>query len=51
MSIGLKHGKVILENHHIEWEEYAKKIISILKTILGDDALAIEHIGSTSLLV
>lgn len=49
MSIGLKHGEVILENHHIEWEEYAKKIISILKNILGDDALGIEHIGSTSL--
>lgn len=49
MSIGLKHGEVILENHHVEWEEYAKKIISILKTILGDDALGIEHIGSTSL--
>lgn len=49
MSIGLKHGEVILENHHIEWKEYAKKIISILKNILGDDALGIEHIGSTSL--
>ena len=42
MSIGLKHGEAFLENHQVEWEEYARNPISRLKEILGDDALRIE---------
>lgn len=43
MSIGLKHGEAFLENHQVEWEEYARNPISRLKENLGDDALVIEH--------
>lgn len=47
--IGLKRGTVLMCDHCVEWEIEAKTIISKLKEILGDYAVGIQHIGSTSI--
>ena len=49
MSIGLVKGTVSLEPHNSQWEILAKEIIEKLKNILGNDMVAAEHIGSTSI--
>lgn len=49
MSIGLVKGTVSLEPHNSQWEILAKEIIEKLKIILGNDMVAAEHIGSTSI--
>ncbi|MDO4275401.1 MAG: GrpB family protein [Eubacteriales bacterium] len=49
MSIGLKRTTVILEEHEVEWESMAMETISLLKSILGDIAIDIQHVGSTSI--
>ena len=49
MSIGLKRGTVRLEEHQAEWEAVAVKTIGTLKAILGDWAVDIQHVGSTSI--
>ena len=50
MSIGLKRGTVILEDYDSNWAIEANKTINILKSILKDRYLGIEHIGSTSII-
>ena len=50
MSLGLKRGTVQLEPHDKQWDEAAIQTIKILKSILGDDAIDIQHIGSTAIL-
>ena len=47
--IGLKKGTVKLVPHQKEWNENAESIIKLLKQLLGDTALDIQHIGSTSI--
>lgn len=47
--IGLERGKVILYDHDAEWNIEAARTIKVLKNILGDIAIAIEHVGSTSI--
>lgn len=49
MSIGLKRGTVALEEHKIEWEISAQNMIKTIKNILGDDAIDVQHIGSTAI--
>ena len=49
MSIGMKRGTVYLEPHQSEWERAAEETIRTLKSILGDIAADIQHIGSTSI--
>ena len=49
MSIGLVKGTVLLEPHNSQWEIMAKETIEKLIRILGDDMVAAEHIGSTSI--
>ena len=49
MSIGLKRGTVRLEGHQNEWEKNAEDTIRELKNILGDVAVDIQHVGSTSI--
>ena len=49
MSLGLKRGIVQLEPHDKRWDEAAIQTIKILKSILGDDAIDIQHIGSTAI--
>ena len=46
--IGLKRGTVLMCDHCTEWKCAANMIISELKEILGDYAVDIQHIGSTS---
>ena len=47
--IGLKRGTVKLISHQMMWEEEATKIISLLKSILNDVAVDIQHVGSTAI--
>lgn len=49
MELGLKRGTVALEPHNAEWEKSAKETIYVLKTILGSDAVDIQHVGSTAI--
>ena len=49
MSLGLKRGIVQLEPHDKQWDEAAIQTIKILKSILGDDAIDIQYIGSTAI--
>ena len=49
MSIGLYRGTVVLEKHQSKWQENAKETISILRDILSDAAVDIQHVGSTAI--
>ena len=49
MSLGLKRGAVQLEPHDKQWDDVAVQTIKTLKSILGDDAIDIQHIGSTAI--
>ena len=49
MSLGLKRGTVQLEPHDKQWDDVAVQTIKTLKSILGDDAIDIQHIGSTAI--
>lgn len=49
MSLGLKRGTVRLEPHDKQWDDVAVQTIKTLKSILGDDAIDIQHIGSTAI--
>ena len=49
MSLGLKRETVKLESHDKQWDEIAGQTIKTLKSILGDDAIDIQHIGSTAI--
>ena len=49
MPLGLKRGTVQLEAHDKQWDEIAIFIIKTLKSILGDDVIDIQHIGSTAI--
>ena len=46
--IGLKRGSVALYPHEKEWDDEAKRTIEILKGILGDTAVDVQHVGSTA---
>ena len=47
MSIGLKRGEVAVENHQIEWETSAKIIIDLLKNIMKNDIVDVQHMYET----
>ena len=49
MSIGLKRGTVILEDYDENWSIEANKTIKVLKNILKDRYVSIEHVGSTAI--
>ena len=46
--IGLKRGTVALYPHDGEWEAEAEHTIKILRSLLRDEAVDIQHIGSTA---
>ena len=46
--LGLKRGTVILCDHTPRWEKEATAIIERIKQVLGDTAVDVRHIGSTS---
>lgn len=48
--LGVKDRAVKLEPHSTEWEAAAKETINVLKGILGDAAVDIQHVGSTSVI-
>ena len=47
--MGLKNGKVILKNDYLNWLKMFNEEKQILKDLLGEIAITIEHIGSTSI--
>ena len=47
--LGLKRGTVELVPHQTVWEEDAAKTILLLKSILNDAAIDIQHVGSTAI--
>ena len=47
-KIGLKRGTVILKKHHKEWAETFGVEKKLLRDLLGDTAIEIQHIGSTA---
>lgn len=49
MNIGLKTGVVTLLPHQTEWETNAEETIILMRTILGDTCIDIQHVGSTSI--
>ncbi len=49
MSIGLKRGTVILLEHQEDWEEAGKECAKLLSSILGESAVGVQHVGSTSI--
>jgi len=48
LGVGLKRNTVELHEHAAVWEEAARTSILELKEILGNKAVAIEHVGSTA---
>ena len=49
MIIGLKRGTVELVEYKEGWEEAGRECIRQLSSILGEEAVAIEHVGSTAI--
>jgi serine/threonine-protein kinase len=49
MILGLKRGVVELADHEPEWEMLAAQTIEQLWRVLGDVAVDIQHVGSTSI--
>lgn len=47
--LGLKRGTVELYPHDTRWETAAAQTIAFLKTLLGDTAVDIRHVGSTAI--
>ena len=47
--IGLKSGYVKLLSHRSEWEQIAADTISLLRSIIGDICIDIQHVGSTAI--
>lgn len=47
--IGLKKNTVVLLTHQEDWEENAKSTVSLIKSLLGDSCIDIQHVGSTSI--
>lgn len=47
--IGLKRGTVKLMPHQAQWDKKAQDVIEVLKQILNDTAIDIQHIGSTAI--
>ena len=49
MILGLEDGKVALYPHDAEWEKTAQETIARICSIMGEDALDLQHIGGTSI--
>jgi GrpB-like predicted nucleotidyltransferase (UPF0157 family) len=49
MKLGLKRGYVELYDHDVLWEENARETIALLKNIFVNNAIDIQHIGSTAI--
>ena len=49
MELGLIRGTVQLQPHQPMWQHNARETIAILKKVLGDTAVDIQHIGSTAI--
>ena len=47
--IGLKRGTVELLPHNPQWKDAANETIVLLKSLLNDVAVDIQHVGSTSI--
>ncbi|MCR4632932.1 MAG: HD domain-containing protein [Erysipelotrichaceae bacterium] len=48
MTVGLKRGTVVLEEHQSIWEKSAEEAMGLLREVLKDEICAVEHVGSTA---
>ena len=48
MMLGLRRGTVALVPHETAWEEEAARTVETLKTLFGETAADVQHVGSTS---
>ena len=48
-GLGLRRGTVSVVPHRDEWEQYALQTIGLLREILRDAAVDIQHVGSTAI--
>ena len=46
---GLRRGRVELMPYQEEWSKSAENVIRLLKQLLGDTAIDIQHVGSTAI--
>ena len=49
MPLGVKNGTARLEEHNSAWTGMAAELIQELRSVLGQDAKDIQHVGSTSI--
>ncbi|MDR3473230.1 MAG: GrpB family protein [Devosia sp.] len=49
MALGLAHGKVVLVEGNPEWDRLYRAEEQQLRSVIGDMALDIQHIGSTAI--
>lgn len=49
MSLGLKKDTVVLEPHQEAWDIEGAEICRKIRSILGDDVIDVQHVGSTSI--
>lgn len=49
MALGVQNGKARLEEHNPEWKGMAEELIGELREVLKDDAIDIQHVGSTAI--
>lgn len=49
MALGVVNNTVRLENHNPAWAQMAITLIEELKSIMGEDAIDIRHVGSTAI--
>ena len=49
MELGLQRGTAKVLPHQPEWRAKAAETIGMLKALLGDTAVDIQHVGSTAI--
>ena len=49
MALGVKNGTARLEEHDPKWKGMADSLIAELHEVLKDDAIDIQHVGSTAI--
>ena len=49
MALGVMNGKARLEEHNPEWKAMAEELIHELWDVMKEDAVDIQHVGSTSI--
>ena len=48
-QLGLQRGTVALQSYCVQWGQAAKETIELLRSVLKDGAVDIQHVGSTAI--